>query len=215
MIFRVIVEGEIGERLKDVFQRAGWIHSDSGDVDLVISRKPDPLVRTVLIDGGDITDNVIDVLRGDETPEELILKAKLYEAYLNSGDIESLLEEEFVRSKRYSIPLSVVIFRILDSDTDVMRCLFKSIRDYGRISDKVYRVSDSDVLVVLVGTDESGIDVFVRRIKRRFKREYLKLKVLKIPDVYYAKATLEDWMLSGEDLLASAEYDLVKNSRRM
>ncbi len=218
MRFRVDLKGKLKDRMKKYFERAGWLYSDSEKVDVVISDKPHPLLPTILVGGsknGDLVDNVLDVLSGQESEDVIKIRVKLYESFLNSGNYESILEEEFARSKRYSVPLSVVIFRILDDDKDAVRCLMSVVKEYGRLSDKMFRVEDGDILVVLVGTDLSGAEVFVRRIKRRYTREYLKRKILKEPDFLWGIGTLEDWMISSDDLLASAEYDLIRKQNRV
>ncbi len=213
MRFRVDLKGEVAKRIRDSLERAGWIHSDSGWVDVIVSHEPHPLVPTILVGNDeDVYENVLDVLRGDESPETMKLRVKLYESYLKSGDYEIMLEEEFTRSKRYSIPLSLAVFRLMDTDTDALRCLMKVIREHARKSDKMFRVSDEDVVVVLIGTDIEGAEVFMRRIRRRYSREYLKKSVLKEPDFLWGIATLEDWMISSEDLLASLEFDLLRRN---
>ncbi len=215
MRYHVDLDGRVGKRLERTLEKLGWVRAPRNRCDVIFSKKPDPMVPTVLVTREDpeITDTVIDVIRGNEPEDVLKLKLRLYETFLNIGDYMDYLEEEFIKSKRYSLPLSVVLFRVLDEREDSFTCLMGALKEYARQTDKVFRIGDFDVLVVLNGTDIEGADVFVKRIAKRYVRDFLKKNVLKEPDFVYGVAEAEDWMVSAEDLISSAEYDLLSKMR--
>ncbi len=215
----MIVHLDLGPKLKKRFEamlkELSVPVSSEEEAVLVFSKKPHPYKPTVIIgkveDG--ITDNVIDILETNVNLEKLRLKMKLYEAFLQSGDYSEVLDDEFVKARRNTMPLSVVLFKILDDDIDALKALLSSLSISSRRSDKAFNLGEGEILVILPGTDKDGAEVFVRRLERRFVRRYIREKVLKKPSYTYAVAELEDWMITGEDLLSSAEYELLKKIR--
>ena len=182
---------------------------------LIFSSSPHPYKPTVIVGNpeGEMPDNVVDVINSRVNKEILKLKLRLYEIFIQSGDYMEILDEEFSKAKRNTMPLSVVIFKILDGDVDAVRILLFSANASSRKSDKIFNLGEGEILAILPGTDKEGAETFARRLSRRFIRSYTREKVTKKPTCVYGIAEIEDWMVLGEDLLSSAEYDLIKKLR--
>lgn len=182
---------------------------------LIFSKTPHPYKPTVIVGKveGEIPDNVIDVISPGIDKEILKLKLRLYEVFIQSGDYMEILDEEFSKAKRNTMPLSVVLFKVLDEDVDAIRILLASANASSRKSDKIFNLGEGEILAILPGTDKEGAETFARRLSRRFVRNYTREKVTKKPSCVYGIAEIEDWMVLGEDLLSSAEYDLIGKLR--
>ncbi len=204
------------KKIRKVFENNGWIIVENPEeADLVISEEAHLYKPTIVVGKveEDLMENVIDVLSPKDCERYIKIRLKLYQAYLTTGGFEDYLEEEFSKAVRYTLPLSLVIFKITEKDNKTLEKLIVTAKRYSRISDKFFKLSDDEVVMVLPGTDEDGANVFVKRLIRRWHREYLKETITKKPSFIYGIASIEDWMLSAEDLLASAEYDLLKKIR--
>ncbi len=191
--------------------------SSEDEAVLVFSNRPHVYKPTVLVgklqNEGEIGDNIIDVIDPRIDKKTLQLKVRLYEIFLQTGGFYEALEEEFLKAKRNTMPLSIVIFRILDKDIDAVRTLLTSLNISSRKSDKTFNLGEGEVVIILPGTDKSGAEVFAKRLERRFVRKYLKEKILKKPEYVHGIAELEDWMITGEDLISAAEYETLRKIR--
>ncbi len=215
MMAYVDLSDELGEKLKNVLEEAGWFVSSEDEANLVFSKEPHPYKPTVIVGecGANIPDNVIDIIPLDFDEKVLKIRLKLYSVYLQSGDFETVLDEEFMKSRRYTLPLSVVIFRVLEKESSSMRKLVSVLNVRSRKSDKSFRISEDEIVVVLPGTDREGAEVFVKRVVRKYTKEYVRENVFKKPDFVYGIGSIQDWMISAEDLLSSAEFDLLQKLR--
>jgi len=204
------------EIIQDVFEKREWIVSQNDyDADLIVSKRPHTYKPTVIVGKlrVNIPENVIDIIRSKPDSISLELRIKLYESYLQNNNFEAYLKEEFLKSKRYTLPLSLIIIKVYEDDPKLVRKLFYMISIVSRFTDKAYRISEDEVAIVLPGTDREGAEIFVSRLSRKAIKEYLKEKVLKKPDFIYGIGCVEDWMKSEEDLLSSSEYDLLSKLR--
>jgi hypothetical protein len=189
--------------------------SSEEEADLVFSNVPHPFKYTVIVGKleDNVKDTVIDVINPGIDKDVLKLKLKLYEVYTQTGDYMEIVDEEFSKARRNTMPLSVVIFKVMDEDLEAIRSLIVSMSLFSRRSDKFFNLGEGEILVLLPGTDKEGAELFVRRLNRRFVREYLKKRIVKKPSYAYGIAEMENWMVLGEDLLSAAEYDLLKKLR--
>jgi len=205
------------EIIQNAFERREWIISQNDyDADLIVARKPHTYKPTVVVGRlrVNIPDNVIDMISSKPNPVSLDLRIKLYESYLQSNNFESYLKEEFLKSKRYTLPLSLIIIKAYESDPEFIKKLCYMIPLISRLTDKAYRISEDEVAVVLPGTDREGAEVFIKRLSRKVIKKYLKERALRKPNFIYGIGSIEDWMKSEEDLISSSEYDLLSKLRR-
>ncbi|MCD6450172.1 MAG: hypothetical protein J7L34_06680 [Thermotogaceae bacterium] len=202
--------------IQDTFEKREWIVSQSDyDADLIVAKNPHNYKPTVIVGRlkGDFPVNVIDVIRSKPHPITLELRIRLYEAYLQSNNFEAYLKEEFLKSRRYTLPLSLVIIRIYENDPLLIKEFYYAFSTVSRSTDKAFRISEGEFAVVLPGTGREGAEIFIRRFSKKITKEYIKERVLKKPDFIYGIGTLEDWMKSEEDLISSSEYDLLSKLR--
>ncbi len=204
------------EVIQDAFEKREWIISQNEfDADLIVSKKPHTYKPTVIVGRlrVNIPENVVDIIKTKPDPTSLSLRIKLYESYLQNNNFEAYLKEEFLKSKRYTLPLSLVIIKVYENDPELIKKLYYIISLISRFTDKAYRISEDEVGVILPGTDRDGAEIFINRLSRKIIKEYLKEKVLKKPDFIYGIGSIEDWMKSEEDLISSCEYDLLNRLR--
>jgi len=205
-------------KLKNILEKIGWIVTEEeNEADVVVSDSAHKFKPTIILGTpkcDEIPDNVLDVISPRDVNEKILrIKSKLYEMFLNIGNFEEFLEEEFAKAKRYTLPLSLVVIKVLDEDKNSIKKLLKTVRLYSRRSDKIFRLSEDELAIVLLGTDLEGTKVFLKRLSKRWTREYMKDSILKKPDFIYGISTTEEWMKSAEDLLSSAEFDLMGKIR--
>ncbi len=215
----MIVHVDLPQRTKKKFERMlnnlSIPVSSEEEAVIVFSRKPHTYKLTVIVGRLDdeVPENVIDVIDSKIDEKTLRLKVRLYETYIQSGGFNGVLEEEFMKAKRNTMPLSLVVFKVVDQDMDAIRMLVSSLNIASRKSDKVFNLGEGEIVIILPGTDRNGAGVFVKRLERRFIRKYLKEKVLKKPSYVCGIATMEDWMVVGEDLVSAAEYEILRKLR--
>ncbi len=215
----MIVHVDLPQRTKRKFERLlknlSIPVSSEEEAALIFSDKPHTYKPTVIVGKleDDVPENVIDVIDSRIDEKIMKLKVRLYEMYLQVGGFSEVLEEEFMKAKRNTMPLSLVVFKVMDGDMDAVRMLITSLNASSRKSDKAFNLGEGEIVIILPGTDKNGARVFVKRLERRFIRKYLKEKVLKKPDYVYGISSMEDWMVTGEDLVSAAEYEALKKIR--
>jgi len=200
--------------LKRAFEEAGFVPvRRKENAFVVVSEKPDIIRDTVLVSNDapkELPSNVIDVLNPDISYELLVRRARLILSYLyRPRGIFDELEDEFMKAKRYSFPLSIVIILSFESREDV-EDVFGLLRRISRATDTMGFLGNNEILVILPGTDKKGAQIYVRRLKKRLIRFG---NWTKIPNMMFGIAEVEDWMESAEDLIAAAEFSLVSRKR--
>ena len=215
MIVHIDLPQRTRKRFERLLKKLSIPVSSEEEAAMVFSDRPHSYKPTVIVGkyDGDVPENVIDVIDSKIDEKTLKLKVRLYEVYLQVGGFSEVLEEEFMKAKRNTMPLSLVVFKVIDRDMDAVRMLIASLNASSRKSDKVFNLGEGEIVIILPGTDKNGARVFVKRLERRFIRKYLKEKVLKKPDYVYGISTVEDWMVTGEDLVSAAEYEALKKLR--
>ena len=216
----MIIHVDLPQRTKKKFERLlkklSIPVSSEEEAAVIFSTKPHTYKPTVIVgklEEDELPENVIDIIDTKVDEKTLKLKLRLYETYIQVGGFNEVLEEEFMKSKRNTMPLSVVVFKIIDRDMDAVRLIVSSLNASSRKSDKTFNLGEGEIVIVLPGTDKNGAKVFVKRLERRFIRKYLKEKVLKKPEYVYGISTVEDWMITGEDLVSAAEYEVLRKLR--
>ncbi len=215
MIVYIDLPKNLKKKFEQAFEYSGWFISTPEEANLIVAKKPHPYKPSVVVGKCRLNppDNVIDIIPEDIDQIALELRLRLYAVYLQTGDFESILEEEFMKSRRYTLPLSVVIFKVMENDPKSIRKILSVVNLHSRRSDKSFRISEDEIMAILPGTDREGAEIFVKRVTRRYTKEYIKENVLKKPDFVFGIGSLEEWMISAEDLLSSAEFDLLRKIR--
>ena len=193
-----ISDEELKRRLERIVLRKGFLLNNSAD--LVFSDDPRVVAeRLVLVSKRvpePLPDNVVDVIDPDLPDQLLERRIEMLKLYvLFPAGILSFLEEEFEKSKRYGIPLSVVHLHLEDSR--YARIVAAELSRMLRSTDKFDLLNDTEILIVLPGTSKEGAERFFKRLRRKL----LRLDWTRQPLYDHAIVQVEPWMESTEDLL--------------